>query len=76
MTMFRTYDTVSVHQHLIEDDDGDVVDVVELCTDWCHREWCAQHGAEYDGWNGCHEVQVEHGTPMLCAHCGSDMAIV
>lgn len=76
MTVDSHYDTISVHQHYFVDDDGDVIDVVEFCTDWCHQQYARVNELEYDGWNGCHEVQVVHGEETPCAFCGSNMAIV
>jgi hypothetical protein len=51
------------HLHMLEDSNGDVVDVVVFCGDFCHR----QHtGEDYAGWNGCHEISVTEP----CAECG------
>ena len=54
------------HLHHIEDDRGDLVDLVYLCSDSCHRTWCADNGREYQGWNGCHELEYTD----WCAWCG------
>ncbi len=56
-----------MHYHLIEDKDGQLVDLVPLCSDACHRGWCETHGVPYTGWNGAQEGgdSVEY-----CANCG------
>lgn len=53
------------HVHFIEDDGGDLVDLVHFCSDWCHRDWCQETGTTYEGWNGCHEIY----RPEWCATC-------
>lgn len=60
-----------MHEHCIEERVPanmlpDIVDVVSLCSDACHREWCQAHDEPYGGWNGCHEL--EH--TGWCANCG------
>jgi hypothetical protein len=52
-----------MHEYLIEDERGDTVDAVSLCSDACHRAYA---GDEYAGWNGAHEL--EHTD--YCAACG------
>lgn len=55
------------HVHHIEDDTGDIVDLVYFCSDTCHNDWCNIKGnPDYGGWNGCHE----HDCTETCAHCG------
>jgi len=49
------------HIVLIEDKDGDVVDQVVYCSDFC-----AQEHDSYAGWNGCAEISVSEP----CAGCG------
>ena len=56
----------SVHLYLVEDTDGNLVDVIEFCGDSCHKAWCVESGVTYEGWNGCHEVQL----PVQCQCCG------
>ena len=65
----ETQDMVSAHLHLIEDKNGDVVDAVVFCSDWCHRTWCAGQPFEYGGWNGCHEMDG----PQWCAFCENEL---
>lgn len=62
-------ETLSAHLCLIEDDKGDLVDVIVFCSDWCHRDYCNSHGMSYDGWNGCHEMDA----PQQCANCEKKM---
>ena len=38
-----------MHQHYIEDAQGDLVDTIALCSDACHREYA---GEDYAGWSG------------------------
>jgi len=52
-----------MHTHAIENERGDLVDLLTFCSDSCHR---AMTGAAYSGWDGCHET--EHTT--YCAACG------
>jgi hypothetical protein len=54
------------HYFPIEDVEGNLVDVVPFCSDWCHWNWCDQNGKRYGGWNGCHE----HDHTEVCANCG------
>lgn len=52
-----------MHQHYIEDEDGQLIDVVSLCSDACHRDYA---GEDCAGWNGCHEAEFT----TFCAQCG------
>lgn len=54
------------HLFLIEDGQGDLVDFVAFCSDWCHQSWCRENGKEYQGWNGCQETSWS----VPCASCG------
>jgi hypothetical protein len=56
-----------MHYHFVEDDSGNVVDLIPFCSDLCHRAWCADHGSTYGGWNGCHEGG---DSAEFCANCG------
>ena len=56
----------SVHLYMVEDTDGNLVDVIEFCSDSCHRAWCAERNVPYEGWNGCHEFNA----PVQCQCCG------
>src|SRR4249920_978103 len=57
-----------MHVHLIENGEGNVVDVIPFCSDACHRDYCAAHSdLTYGGWHGC----IEGGDGMeFCAQCG------
>ena len=55
------------HLQFIEDAQGDVVDQIVFCSDFCHRLHAA---ADYNGWNGCHEISVSEP----CAECGDPVA--
>jgi hypothetical protein len=55
-----------MHAYLVEDDRGDLVEVVPLCSDSCHRDYCRARGVDYGGWNGCQES----GSDEWCAQCG------
>ena len=57
---------VSVHQHIIEDEQGDAVDALYFCSDFCHR---SHMGEEYQGWNGCVEVMG----PAYCEECNAEI---
>lgn len=55
--------------HVIEIcSNGDLVDVVYVCGDWCHKTYCHENNLPYEGWNGCHEIPAEHGE-VLCGSC-------
>ena len=57
---------MSAHHHHVEEHQGDLVELVTFCGDWCHRCWCVDHDAIYGGWNGCHEIEYQEP----CAQCG------
>jgi hypothetical protein len=52
-----------MHEHYIEDESGELVDVVAFCSDACNRDWS---GEAYGGWSGCHETEFT----VFCAQCG------
>ena len=54
------------HLHFIEDSDGEVVDQLVFCSDWCHKE---HTNDSYKGWNGCHEIS----TTEPCTFCGDNV---
>ena len=56
----------SGHIHLVNDSAGQLVDIVTLCSDSCHKQWCLATGVSYDGWYGCQEMP----SPAVCAQCG------
>lgn len=58
------------HKHDIDGPDGDILDRVYFCSDFCHKSWCQnQNLHEYGGWDGCHEL--EYDTP--CEACGENI---
>jgi hypothetical protein len=59
-----------MHMHFIEDEQGDVVDIVPYCSDYCHREG---EGDDYQGWNGCREGA---DYDQACAYCGEKLEAV
>jgi hypothetical protein len=52
------------HAMNLEDDRGDLVDVILFCSDACHQEYA---GEAYGGWNGARDMS---GDPEWCAACG------
>ena len=56
-----------MHYHMIEDDTGDLVDIVHFCSDACHRQWCEDNDEKYGGWNGCNEGS---DSVEFCDNCG------
>jgi hypothetical protein len=67
--MTTTYELTSAHLYEYNDENGDIVDVEYFCSDWCHRHWCSDTGHEYQGWNGCHEVDA----PRYCTCCEAEI---
>jgi len=53
--------------HSVVDKNGDLIDLVYFCGDFCHQQWCKETDHPYDGWNGCHEIQHNE----TCADCGA-----
>ena len=58
------------HIRQINDDTGDLVDLVYFCSDSCNRDWhpegITDQGVEpYGGWYGCHEIESDE----ICASC-------
>ena len=56
-----------MHYHYLEDDNGELVDVVPFCSDACHRDYCNQTDEDYQGWSGANEGSEEVD---YCALCG------
>ena len=54
------------HIGYIEDDNNQLIELNYYCSDFCH----SQHDINYDGWNGCHEIE----TAEYCANCGQLIA--
>lgn len=51
----------------IEDSHGDLIDIVYVCSDSCHRDYCNRLNIPYLGWDGCHE---ECEINKYCDQCG------
>lgn len=56
-----------MHQHHVEDLNGNLVNTVPFCCAACHRDWCAQHGIDYPGLS---PAFGESSTDEYCAKCG------
>jgi hypothetical protein len=54
------------HEIQIDDANGELIDIVNVCTDSCNRTYCVRVELTYQGWSGCHEL--EHTD--YCANCG------
>jgi hypothetical protein len=54
-----------MHLHLIEDENEQLVDAIDLCSDFCHKDYCDINNLEYRGWNGCNESEFN----TWCANC-------
>lgn len=63
--------TTTIHMKPVLDSNGDTVDYISFCSDYCHREWCDMTGQPYEGWNGCHEVHYTHH----CMNCDEVMSV-
>ena len=57
---------ITVHQHLVESENGDIEDALYYCSDFCHRDHTRE---DYKGWNGCNEVMA----PEWCTNCGDQI---
>ena len=53
------------HYIIIEDDQGEMVDRIDVCSDACHRDWCRDNDQPYEGWHGCNETELTD----WCASC-------
>ena len=51
-----------MHIHRIENQQGNIVDINEFCSDSCNRE---HSGESYSGWDGCHETEFN----TKCKNC-------
>jgi hypothetical protein len=57
------------HKHDIDGPDGDILDRVYFCSDYCHKSWCQNQDLPeitYAGWDGCHELEYD----AECDTCG------
>ena len=55
-----------MHEHMIIEHGGGVIDAVSLCSDPCHRDWCQKNNEDYDGWSRCQESEFT----IWCEACG------
>ena len=55
------------HASTIDDENGDIIDLVLFCSDYCNKEY---NGGEYQGWYGCLELHNHE----VCANCGEPLA--
>ncbi len=58
-----------MHIHRHEDGEGQLADLTYFCSDFCHQTWCADTGAIYGGWDGCHG----DAPATVCASCGDSV---
>ena len=54
------------HFLYVEDNNGELVDVLNVCSDSCARQLAKRENIPYDGWNGAHEVEFT----TWCLNCG------
>ncbi len=55
------------HHHYINEENGDLADIIVFCSDSCHQDYDRDHDLRYDGWNGAHESADYN---EYCASCG------
>src|SRR5215510_11626134 len=56
-----------MHHLVIDDERGDIADIIKLCSDSCARSYAESNGLEYGGWNGANETEFTD----YCAQCGT-----
>jgi hypothetical protein len=52
-----------MHYYQFESTEGELIGLVPLCSDGCHREYA---GSNYKGWDGAHETEFT----AFCGYCG------
>ena len=57
------------HLHLIEDSQGDVVEQIVFCSDFCHQDYIERENLIYGGWFGCQEISITEP----CANCETEV---
>ena len=63
------------HLHLIEDSQGDVVEQIVFCSDFCHQDYIERvkffghYNLTYGGWFGCQEISITEP----CANCETEV---
>ena len=57
------------HLHIIQDKNGDSVDQIVFCSDFCNRDFCSKtyHSPKYQGEFGCQEISFNEP----CANCNN-----
>ena len=58
------------HLHIIEDKNGDAVEQLVFCSDFCHQDYCETRNdgiLEYQGWFGGQEISFNEP----CANCNN-----
>ena len=58
-----------MHYVIVEDNEGDLIDAIPVCSDSCHRQYCEVNNLEYGGFNGCHELEFDD-------YCGSCESVI
>ena len=56
-----------MHYVMIDNSEGDLIDAIPVCSESCARQYCSDNNLEYDGWNGCHELEFDD----FCGSCNS-----
>lgn len=56
------------HVYELRNIDDELVDIVVFCSDFCHQDWAKRNTKNYEGWNGCHEVNETQ-----CGNCEGDI---
>ena len=54
---------------MIEDNEGELIEAIPMCSDSCVRQYCLDNNLKYDGWNGCHELEFDD-------YCGSCESVI
>ena len=54
-----------MHYLIIEDGEGEIVDLHNLCSDACHRQLAFDLSVEYGGWHGCQVSEFD----TVCVNC-------
>ena len=56
-----------LHYVMIDNSEGDLIDAIPVCSESCARQYCSDNGLDYDGFNGCHELEFDD----YCGSCNS-----
>ena len=55
---------------MIEDDEGELIEAIPMCSDSCGWQYCSANELDYSGFNGCHELEYDD----YCGNCNSVIA--